>query len=120
MELTLDRYHVSAQFEAFLMERISGPEFDFFQKRIGPLSIYPAGNGTFYEDFQAVGSKRMVRFSYYYSDSLRRLFVLGAHLVRLGEPTDFDQELMDAYRAAISRWEKHPDVPPEGFEGGQG
>jgi len=99
------------------MERMSGPEFDFFQKRIGPLSLYPANHGAFAEDFQAEGSSRTVRFSYFFSGSLKRLFVLGAHLVRRGEPTDLDQDQMNAFLAAIKAWEADPTNLPAAFRG---
>lgn len=115
----MKRYYVSEQFDAFLMERMSGSEFDFFQKRIGPLSIYPVRFGAFQEDYQAPGSERTVRFSYFFSEKLGLLFVLGAHLVRRGEPTDFDQEQMSAFMEAIREWEAHPARVPEAFQGDQ-
>ena len=115
LETNVSRYHVSEQFEMFLMERISGPEFDFFQRRVGPLALYPARHGLFAEDFQAKGSKRTVRFGYYYSVKLMRLFVLGAHLVRRGEPTDLDQDQMDAFMEAIRDWEFRPGEMPKAF-----
>lgn len=111
----MERYYVSEQFETFLMERISGPEFDFFQKRIGPLSVHPAHAGAFHEDFQAAASARTVRFSYYFSMTLGILFVLGAHLVRRGEPTDLDQGQMDEFMRAIQAWEGHPKAVPPAF-----
>jgi len=115
LEMDVSRYHVSEQFETFLMERISGPEFDFFQRRIGPLALHPARHGSFAEDFRAEGSQRTVRFSYYYSVTLTRLFVLGAHLLRRGEPTDLVQGQMDAYMEAIREWEAHPGGMPGAF-----
>ena len=111
----MDRYYVSEQFETFLMERMSGLEFDFFQKRIGPLSIHPAHLGSFYEDFQASASARTVRFSYHYSKPLGILFLLGAHLVRRGEPTDLDQGQMDEFMHLIQAWEAHPKMVPAAF-----
>jgi hypothetical protein len=116
MGKNISRYHVSDQFESFLMERMSGPEFDFFQMRIGPLSLYPASNGSFAEDFQAKGSSRTIRFSYYFSEKLKRLFVLGAHLLRRGEPTDYDQNKMSAFLEAVKAWEMNPTNVPDAFK----
>jgi hypothetical protein len=117
MNENISRYHVSEQFESFLMERMNGPEFDFFQKRIGPLSLHPASNGAFAEDFQATESSRTVRFSYFFSEKLKRLFVLGAHLVRRGEPTDYDQKQMEAFLESIKAWELVPAILPDAFKG---
>lgn len=108
-------YFYSAQFGKFLMERMSGPEFAHFELRTGLFAARPLDVGLFHEDFQAEGSGREMRVTYYFSQSLSQLFVVGGHLLRRGEPTDLDQGLMDAYLESIKAWEKNPRARPDVF-----
>jgi hypothetical protein len=70
----------SEQFENFLMQRMSGPEFAHFEARVGLLAVQAPALGLFHEDFQVSPKGRALRISYYYSDVLRQLFVVGGHL----------------------------------------
>ena len=107
-------YH-SEQFEHFLMERMTGPEFRVFEAKVALWMVQPPVVGAFDVEFQAPGSRRCIRISYYWSSVLGQIFIVGGWILRRGEPTDLDQASMQAYLEAIRSWEAVPAHRPEMF-----
>jgi hypothetical protein len=93
---------------------MTGDELLMFDLQVGLFSKYPKQEGLFHADIMVKPGGRTVRFTYY-SRHLRRLFVVGAHLVRHGEPRDWDKQQMDEYIRAIQEWELNPGSDPETF-----
>jgi hypothetical protein len=111
--------YFSKQFEEFFIERMTGEELVCFDVQVGLFSRMPLKDGLFHDDVTAKPGHRTVRFTYYYSRRLKELFTVGAHLVRRGEPKDWDQRQMDEYVRAIQAWEAQPDSKPEAFDIGE-
>src|SRR5665213_1063847 len=94
---------------------MTGDELFTFDLQVGVFSRQPRHEGLFHADITAKAGGRTVRITYYWSPSLNQLFVVGAHLVRRGEPSEWDQEQMDEYVGAILEWESNPGSGPENF-----
>jgi hypothetical protein len=107
--------YFSKQFEDFFINRMTGEELEIFDVRAGLFSKLPPRDGLFRDDVVGRPGTRTVRFTFYYSRKLKELFAVGAHLLRRGEPKEWDQQQMDEYMEAIQAWEAHPGSKPEAF-----